>query len=61
VSNVQRARSGDDEVQFFAPSTDLTDPDSMAALPLEVQRLLTLWVILPVSLGWGSATVVRNS
>jgi hypothetical protein len=61
VSTTKRARSGDDEVEFFEPVADLRDPYSLAALPLEVQRLLTLWVILPVSLGWGSATVVRNS
>jgi hypothetical protein len=61
LSNVQRAKSGDDEVQFFAQSSDLNDPYSLYNLPLEVQRLLTLFVVIPASLGWGSATVVRTS
>lgn len=61
VSNVQRARSGDDEVQFFAPSSDLTDPDSLASLPLEVQRLLAPFILVESAIGWGSAAVVRTS
>jgi hypothetical protein len=61
VSNVQRARSGDDEVQFFAPSSDLTNPDSLASLPLEVQRLLGPYIFVASELAWGSAPVVRTS
>jgi hypothetical protein len=61
LSNVQRARSGDDEVQFFQQSTDLIDPYSLSSLPLEVQRLLTPFVVIFSTIGWGSAEVTRTS
>jgi hypothetical protein len=61
LTTTKRAKSGDDEVEFFQQSGDLADPYSLTALPLEVQRLLTLWVLLPASLGWGSAVVTRTS
>lgn len=61
VSNVQRARSGDDEVQFFAPSSEVLDPKGLASLTLEVQRLLALFVIVEAATGWGSAVVTRTS
>jgi hypothetical protein len=44
ISTTKRAKSGDDEVEFFQQSPELTDPYGLAALPLEVQRLLTLFV-----------------
>jgi hypothetical protein len=61
VSNVSRARSGDDEVSFFSPRTEVLDPSSLAALPLEVQRLLYYWILEPALVAWGSAPVVRTS
>lgn len=60
ISNVKAAQSGDDKVEFFAPSADLADPDSLSQLPLEVQRLLMPFVVVETA-GWGSATVVRAS
>lgn len=61
LSLTKRAKSGDDEVEFFAQASDMADPYSLASLPLEVQRLLTLFVLVPASLAWGSAPVTRTS
>jgi hypothetical protein len=61
LSNTKRAKSGDDEVEFFQQASDLTDPYGLSSLPLEVQRLLSLFVLTPASFAWGSATVTRTS
>lgn len=61
LTTTKRAKSGDDEVEFFQQSSELTDPYGLSSLPLEVQRLLTLWVLLPAAFGWGSAEVTRTS
>lgn len=61
VNNTKRAKSGDDEVEFFQPSSDLADPNSLSQLPLEVQRLLSDFVLILTPQGWGSAPVVRTS
>lgn len=61
VSNVSSAASGDDQVDFFKPSDDLSDPESVSQLPLTVQRLVAAFVFSFIAVGWGSASVVRTS
>lgn len=61
ISNTKSAQSGDDKVEFFQASSDLADPDSISQLPLEVQRLLSSFILVLSTQGWGSATVSRTS
>lgn len=61
TNNTKKAKSGDDEVEFFAPGADATDALSLSRFPAAVQRLVSRYVLEPAEAAWGSASVVRSS
>jgi hypothetical protein len=61
VRVTKRAKSGDDEVEFFAPTSDQADATSIAQFPPAVQRLIARFVYDDVPALWGSASVTRSS
>lgn len=59
-NNRKRVKSGEDEVEFFAPSSYDTDT-LLAHFPAVVQRLVERYVYADTPALWGSAPVTRTS
>jgi hypothetical protein len=59
-NNRKRVKSGEDEVEFFAPS-DEEAYTLLSHFPAIVQRLVARFVFADVPALWGSATVTRTS
>ena len=61
-NQTKKAKSGDDEVEFFAPNAEERDAHSLSRFPAVVQRLISSFVMIEEpATGWGSAIVVRGS